>query len=357
MDLRLSVDQQAIVDAARTFVAREVAPHAATWDRNEELDRGIVAKLADAGLLGCAIPEAFGGMGVSNVDYCLIVEELGRGCSSVRSLITVNLGLVGKSLMKWGTPAQRQAWLPQLASGSALGCFGLTEAGSGSDPASLVTSARRDGDDYLISGAKMFVSNGGWAGLALIFARTGGAGAKGLSCFLVPTASAGYSTRPINGKLGLRAADTAAVYLDDVRVPQHACLGGIGNGMKVAMSALDSGRMGLAAGCVGLAQAALDLSMQYAAERTQFGRPIARFQLVQELLADMAVEIDCCAAADVASRLTRRRRQFRSPPRRHMRNTTPAKPPCAPPMPRCRFTAATATSTNTQSDASCATRE
>jgi alkylation response protein AidB-like acyl-CoA dehydrogenase len=210
----------------------------------------------------------------------------------VRGIVSVNLGLVGKTSARWGTDEQRQEWLPRLASGEALGCYALTEPGSGSDPASLVTRAERDGDDWLLSGSKLFITLGSWAGVALVFARSGGEGARGLTCFLVPTGTAGFSATPIKGKLGLRAQDTAELFLDGVRVPDSSRLGGEGEGFKVAMSALDNGRISLAAGCVGIAQGCLDASVRYAGERRQFGKPISTFQLVQELLADMSVELE-----------------------------------------------------------------
>jgi len=210
----------------------------------------------------------------------------------VRGIVSVNLGLVGKTIAKWGTEQQQREWLPQLASGSALGCYALTEPGSGSDPASLVTRAERDGDDWLLSGSKLFITLGSWAGLALVFARSGGEGPHGLTCFLVPTGSEGYSASPIKGKLGLRAQDTAEVFLDSVRVPDSNRLGAEGDGFKVAMSALDNGRISLAAGCVGIIQGCLDACVRYAGERRQFGKAISSFQLLQELLADMAVELD-----------------------------------------------------------------
>ena len=231
-------------------------------------------------------------MGLDTVSYCLLMEELGRADSSVRGIVSVNLGLVGKTIAKWGTEEQKREWLPQLASGDALGCYALTEPGSGSDPASLVTHAQRDGDDWVLSGSKIFITLGSWAGLALVFARSGEEGARGLTCFLVPTGTAGFSAAPIKGKLGLRAQDTAEVFLDSVRVPDSSRLGREGEGFKVAMSALDNGRISLAAGCVGIAQGCLDASVTYAAERRQFGKPISSFQLVQELLADMSVELE-----------------------------------------------------------------
>jgi alkylation response protein AidB-like acyl-CoA dehydrogenase len=220
------------------------------------------------------------------------MEELGRADSSVRGIVSVNVGLAGKTIARFGTDEQKRVWLPRLASGEALGCYALTEPGSGSDPASLVTRARRDGDDWTVDGSKIFITLGSWAGVALVFARTREGGARGITCFLVPTDAAGFSARPIKGKLGLRAQDTAELFLDGVRVPDANRLGDEGSGFRVAMSALDNGRISLAAGSVGIAQGCLDACLAYAREREQFGKPIAGFQLVQELLADMAVETE-----------------------------------------------------------------
>jgi butyryl-CoA dehydrogenase len=292
MDFSLTPEQELIRASAREFCEREIIPHSRDWDRAEELDRGLVPKLAVAGYLGATIAEEYGGMGLDTVSYCLLMEELGRADSSVRGIVSVNLGLVGKTIAKWGTDEQKRERLPQLASGAALGCYALTEPGSGSDPASLVTRAERDGDDWVLSGSKIFITLGSWAGLALVFARSGGEGARGLTCFLVPTGTAGFSATPIKGKLGLRAQDTAEVFLDGVRVPDSSRLGAEGDGFKVAMSALDNGRISLAAGCVGIAQGCLDACVRYAGERRQFGKAISSFQLVQELLADMSVELE-----------------------------------------------------------------
>jgi hypothetical protein len=294
VDFQLTAEQELVRDTVRAFVEAEVLPHAREWDRAEEMDRAIVGKLAGLGILGAALPIEYGGMGLDAVTYCLLTEELGRGDSSVRGIVSVQNGLVGKTIVRWGAEEQKREWLPRLASGEALGCYALTEPGSGSDPAGLVTRARRDteGDSWTISGSKIFITNGGWAAVALVFARTGSEGARGISCFLVPTDADGFSALPVKGKLGLRAQDTAELVLDEVRVPGSALLGGEGSGFRVAMSALDFGRISLAAGCVGIAQACLDTSVTYARERRQFGRAIASFQLVQELLAETAVETD-----------------------------------------------------------------
>ena len=292
MDFALTSDQELIRAAAREFCAREVAPYARDWDRSERMDPGIVGKLAEVGFLGCGLPEEYGGLGLDMVSYCLVMEELGRADSSVRGIASVNNGLAGKTIARWGTEAQRQEWLPRLCSGEALGCYALTEPGAGSDPGSLATRAERAGDGWVIDGSKIFITLGSWAGVALVFARTGGEGPRGITCFLVPTSAPGYTARPIDGKLGLRAQDTAEIHLDGVRVPDSARLGGEGAGFKVAMSALDNGRISLAAGSVGIAQGCLEASLAYAGQRSQFERVIAQHQLVQELLADMAVETE-----------------------------------------------------------------
>ncbi|SNT10469.1 acyl-CoA dehydrogenase family protein [Actinacidiphila glaucinigra] len=293
MNLELSEEQAAVRALAAGFTEREIVPHAAAWDRAEAVDRGIVKKLGAVGFLGLTIPEEYGGSGGDHLAYCLVTEELGRGDSSVRGIVSVSLGLVAKSVAHWGTEEQKRDWLPRLASGEAVGCFGLTEPGTGSDAGNLTTRARRDGGDYVINGAKMFITNGTWADVVLLFARTNDLpGHKGVSAFLVPAGSPGLTRHEVHGKLGLRGQATAELVLEDVRVPASAMLGPEGKGFSVAMSALAKGRMSVAAGCVGIAQAALDAAVGYAREREQFGRPIAAHQLVQELLADIALDVD-----------------------------------------------------------------
>ena len=307
MDLALTDDQQAFRDLARGWVEKAVVPHAAEWDRREHMDRDIVRQLGDIGFLGATLPEELGGTPCDYISYVLMMEELGRGDNSVRGIVSVSLGLVTKSIVSFGTAAQQHDWVPRLASGEVLGCFGLTEPGHGSDPGSLTTKAVRDGDDWVLSGQKLFITNGNWAGLALIFARTGGPGPRGITAFLVDTASPGFTARPVQGKLGLRGQDTAELFLDEVRVSDHQRLGEEGRGFGIAMTALAKGRMSVAASAVGTAQAALDASLRYALERQQFGKPIAGFQLVQEMLSDMAVDVDAARlmvwrAADLCQR-------------------------------------------------------
>jgi hypothetical protein len=307
MDFELTDEQQLIRQTARAFCDAEIAPYAAEWDRTETIDRSIVGKLAELGFLAAALPEEHGGMGLPMASYTLVVEELGRADSNVRGIVSVSNGLYGKTVAKWGTDGQRAELLPPLAAGKALGCYALTEPGAGSDPGGLETRAERDGDGWRLSGQKIFITLGSWAANALVFARTGEPGPRGITCFVVPTDVDGFEARPIKGKLGLRAQDTAELFLDGVRVGDDAIVGELGGGFKVAMSALDHGRISLGAGCVGIAQGCLDASVEYTKQRTQFGRSVASFQLVQELLADIAVETEAARllvwrAAAVADR-------------------------------------------------------
>ncbi|MFI7575959.1 acyl-CoA dehydrogenase family protein [Micromonospora sp. NPDC049497] len=307
MDLHLSAEQAAVRQLAADFVDREVVPHAAAWDRRERVDPAIVGKLADLGFLGLTIPESDGGSGGDHLSYCLVLEELGRGDSAVRGIVSVSLGLVAKSLAAYGSADQRARWLPRLCSGTALGCFALTEPDSGSDAAALTTRAVRDGDDWLLTGTKTFITNGTTADVALVFARTGGPGHRGISAFLVPTDSPGLTRREIHGKLGLRGQATGELRFDDVRVPASALVGETGGGFRLALATLAKGRMSVAAGCVGIAQGCLDAAVGYAGQRTQFGKPIAGHQLVQQLLA--AIAVDTAAARllvwQVADRIDR----------------------------------------------------
>ncbi|WP_410817301.1 acyl-CoA dehydrogenase family protein [Micromonospora sp. 050-3] len=290
MDLTLSAEQAAVRQLAAEFADRELLPHAAAWDRRESVDPAIVGMLGDLGFLGLTIAEADGGSGGDHLAYCLVLEELGRGDSAVRGIVSVSLGLVAKSIAAHGSAEQRAEWLPRLCAGSALGCFALTEPDSGSDAAALRTRAVRDGTDWLLTGTKTFITNGTTADVALVFARTGGPGHRGISAFLVPTDSPGLTRREIHGKLGLRGQATGELGFDEVRVPDTARLGAEGAGFRLALATLAKGRMSVAAGCVGIAQGCLDASVGYAGQRTQFGKPIAGHQLVQQLLAAIAVD-------------------------------------------------------------------
>jgi alkylation response protein AidB-like acyl-CoA dehydrogenase len=292
VDLSLSAEQQAFRAVAREFLEREAIPHRTEWDRRESVDTAIVPRMGELGFFGLTIPEEYGGVGGDHVTSVLAMEELGRADSALRGIVSVSSGLVGGSVLRAGSEEQRREWLPRLAAGTALGCFGLTEPGVGSDAGNLTTRARRDGSDYVLDGEKLFITNGTWADLALVFARTGGEGPRGVSAFLVPTGTPGFEAREITGKLGLRGQATASLHLDGVRVPASALLGEEGQGFRIAMTALDKGRVSVAAGCVGIVQGCLEAAVSYATTRTQFGRPIASFQLVQDLIADISLDAD-----------------------------------------------------------------
>jgi butyryl-CoA dehydrogenase len=293
LDLELTDEQRLISESAREFCDKEIAPRVRENDRAGRFDRELASKLGEIGYLGAPVTEEYGGRSLDYLGYGLIVEQVGRVDSSARTVVSVQTSLVCGSIERWGTEEQKREWLPRLCSGEALGCFALTEPDFGSDAASLRTRATRTDSGWSITGNKMWISMGNVAELALVFAQTDPEKKhKGLACFLVPTASDGYSSQEIHGKLGLRSSDTAEISLDEVEVPDEAMLGEIGDGFKVAMSALDNGRYSVAAGCVGICDGCVDASVAYAKERKQFGVPIGSFQLVQELIAEMVVKRD-----------------------------------------------------------------
>jgi butyryl-CoA dehydrogenase len=293
MDFELTDEQRLVRETARAFTDNEIVERARENDRNEHFDLDVVQKIAAQGYLGAIVPREYGGAGLDYLTYGLIVEEVGRGDSAMRTVVSVQTSLVCSALVRWGTEEQKQYYLPKLCSGEWLGCFGLTEPDTGSDAANQRTRAKKTDSGWVINGAKMFISMGNYAKLALVFAQTDPDKAhRGLACFLVDTDQPGYQPSAVHHKLGLRGSDTAEIALNDVEVPDDAMLGEIGDGFKVAMSSLDSGRYSVAAGCVGICQGCLDASIRYSKERQQFGRPIASFQLVQEMLADMALETD-----------------------------------------------------------------
>lgn len=293
MNLDLTDEQKAARQTARDFAEKEIIPVAREYDEKCEFPAHLVEKMGDVGIFGTAIPENYGGAGMDFIAYALVTEEIGRACSSMRTVLSVTSSLVALTILKWGTEMQKQKYLPRLASGEIIGCFGLTEPDAGSDAANLSTSAKKDGSDWILNGNKMWISNGGISKLAIIFAQTDKSlKHKGIAAFLVDTDIEGFSSQQIHGKLGLRAADTASLTLEDVRVNDDALLGKVGDGFKVAMSGLDNGRYSVAAGCVGICQACVDASVKYSQDRVAFGRPIAGFQLVQELIADMILDTE-----------------------------------------------------------------
>ena len=293
MDFDLTDEQRLIRETARAFTDNEIVERGRENDRNEHFDLELVAMIAHQGYLGAIVPREYGGAGLDYLTYGLVVEEIGRGDSAMRTVISVQTSLVCSALLRWGTEAQKQRYLPKLCTGEWLGCFGLTEPDTGSDAANQRTRAQRTDSGWVLNGAKMFISLGNHAKLALIFAQTDPAqGHRGLACFLVDTDQPGFVAQEIHHKMGLRGSDTASISLSDVEVGDEDRLGEVGEGFKIAMSSLDSGRYSVAAGCVGICQGCVEASVRYAKEREQFGRPIASFQLVQAMLADMAVETE-----------------------------------------------------------------
>jgi butyryl-CoA dehydrogenase len=293
MDFDLTDEQKLIKQTAREFTDKEIVVQSRENARNHHFDLEIVKKLAAQGYLGAIVPTEYGGAGLDYLSYGLVVEEIGRGCSSVRTVVSVQTSLVCSAFLKWGTEEQKHKYLPKLCSGEWLGCFGLTEPDTGSDAANQKTRAKKTDTGWVINGAKMWISMGNYAKVALIFAQTDPAlGYKGLGCFLVDTDQDGYKPAPIEHKMGLHASDTASIALEDVEVSEDALLGTIGDGFKIAMSSLDSGRYSVAAGCVGICQGCVEESVKYAKEREQFGKPIASFQLVQAMIADMVLKTD-----------------------------------------------------------------
>jgi alkylation response protein AidB-like acyl-CoA dehydrogenase len=297
IDFELTDEQRLIRETAREFADREIIPVARDNDRNERFDLDLVKKLGDMGYLGPIVSEEYGGRGLDYRTYALIVEEVGRGDSSARTVVSVQTSLVCTSIERWGSEQQKRDYLPRLCTGEILGCFGLTEPNTGSDAANLATRAEKTPSGWKITGQKQWISMGNYAKVALVFAQTDPEQKhRGLAAFLVPTDSPGFSSSAIHGKLGLRASDTAELSLDGVEVGDEALLGEVGDGFKIAMSALDSGRYSVAAGCVGICQGCVNASVDYSKQRIQFDRPIASFQLVQEMIADMVVDTEAARA-------------------------------------------------------------
>jgi butyryl-CoA dehydrogenase len=293
IDFELTDEQRLIRESARDFADKEIVPRVRENDRNERFDTELVQKIADMGYLGAIVPEEYGGRGLDYRSYGLLVEEIGRADSAMRTVVSVQTSLVCSSIVRWANEDQKREWLPQLCSGEALGCFGLTEPGTGSDAANQQTRAKKTDGGWVITGQKQFISMGNYSKLALVFAQTDPEKKhRGIACFLVPTETDGFSSQAIHGKLGLKGSDTAELFLDEVEVPDSALMGEIGDGFKIAMSALDSGRFSVASGCVGICQGCVNASVAYAKERKQFDRPIASFQLVQAMIADMVVKTE-----------------------------------------------------------------
>jgi len=293
MDFGLTEQQRMIRDMARDFARQELRPHAATWDENGWIPDAVVAQMGQLGLLGMVVPEEFGGSYTDYVAYALAVEEVAAGESATSTLMSVHNSVGCNPILQYGTPAQQAAWLPALAAGQAIGCFCLTEPQAGSEANNLKTRAVLDGDQWVLNGAKQFVTNGKRAKVAIVFAVTDPElGKKGLSAFIVPTDTVGFVVNRVEQKMGIRASDTCAISLENCRIPQDHLLGQRGKGLAIALSNLEGGRIGIAAQAVGIARAALEAALQYANDRVQFGQPIAQHQSIGNLLADMQVQIN-----------------------------------------------------------------
>ena len=294
MDFELTMAQQAIQEKARQFAVEEVAPVSREADEKGQFPLHLVKRMGELGFLGGPVQPEYGGSGMDYVSYALLCEELGRVDSSVRGFLTVHTSLVSLCIQDWGTEEQKRHYLPLLASGDWIGCYALTEPDAGSDAASIQTTAREDGDDYVLKGQKIWITNGPSADIAIVFAtRDYSLRSKGICAFLIETNTPGFSREPMPGKeLGHRAAEHAHIMFKECRVPKSALLGEAGEGFKVAMSALDRGRLGVAAGAVGVAQACLDASIAFTKERRQFRQRIADFEMIQATLADMAADVE-----------------------------------------------------------------
>ena len=293
MNFDLTEEQKMVKETAKKFAEREIMPFARENDVKEHFPIEIFKKMAGLGFLGGPIPEKYGGAGLDFISDAIIFEEIGRADSSLRTALSVQVSLVGLTILKWGTEEQKQKYIPKLCKGEFIGCFALTEPNAGSDAASILTSAALKGNEWILNGTKTWISSGSIADIAIVFAVADKTkGYHGITAFIIEKGCPGFSTKDIKGKLGLRASNTAELIFEDCRISKNAVLGDIGKGFKIAMSALDNGRYGVASGCVGIIQGCIDACARYAKERHQFGKPIAGFQLIQDKIARMVVDCD-----------------------------------------------------------------
>jgi len=295
MDFRLTEEQRLVQETARDFVDKEIIPHAREWEANGEIPRSLYDKMGKLGFLGAPVPQKYGGAGMDYVSFALLVEEISRGSSSVRTTISVQTSLSETTVMLFGTEEQKEEWLVPLAKGVRFGAWALTEPDAGSDAANLQTAARKEGDEWVLNGQKRFISNGSIADYVFVYAREPGTKRhEGLSCFMVPKGTPGFTVTKVETttKLGLRASPTADLAFEDCRIPSDHLVGKRGNGWEQAMRTLNNGRLGIAAGAVGVARAALEAATKYAQERKAFNRPIGDFQLIREMIAESATEVE-----------------------------------------------------------------
>ncbi len=293
MDFDLTDEQELIREAVREFAEAEVAPIAAELDRDHRFPHELLPKMAELSLMGMPYPEKVGGAGADELSYIIAIEELSRACASTAVILSAHTSLATWPVYKFGTPAQHEQYLHDMASGRRLGAFALTEPAAGTDAAAGTCTAIRSGDEYVLNGSKIFITNAPFAEIYVVFAKTDPEqGTRGISAFIVEKDTPGFTVGEAEHKLGIRGSSTPPLYFNDCHIPADALLGAEGSGFKVAMQTLDGGRIGIAAQALGIAQAALDASVAYAKERVQFGKPIATLQAIQWMIADMATEID-----------------------------------------------------------------
>ncbi|MBS4178030.1 acyl-CoA dehydrogenase [Lederbergia citrea] len=292
MNFRLSEEHEMIRKMVRDFAQKEVAPTAAERDEEERFDMALFEKMAELGLTGIPWPEEYGGIGSDYLAYCIAVEELSRVCASTGVTLSAHTSLAGWPVYKFGSEEQKQKYLRPMAEGSKIGAYGLTEPGSGSDAGGMRTTARLDGENYILNGSKIFITNGGIADIYIVFALTDPNDKRSTTAFIIEKDFEGFSVGKKEKKLGIRSSPTTEIIFEDCKVPVENILGEVGQGFKIAMMTLDGGRNGIAAQAVGIAQGALDASVAYAKERKQFGKPIAENQGISFKLADMATSIE-----------------------------------------------------------------
>jgi acyl-CoA dehydrogenase len=294
MHFELTDEQAMIRDAARSLAEKELLPRATRQDRAEKLEPEVFEKLGELGLWGLTVPTEYGGAGLGNLELALVLEELNRACASTGVTLSVHNSLIIGPIKKYGTDAQKREWLPRLAAGEIYGAYCLTEPNAGSDAAALETTARLEGDQWVLNGTKIWVTNGGIAGLYVVYARTDpkASKAKGISAFLVPRDVPGVTVGKHEKKTGIRASSTTEVLFENARIPKGNLLGELNKGFTVAMDTLDGGRIGIASQAVGIGRACLEAAVKYSKEREQFGQPIANYQAIQWKLADMSTRID-----------------------------------------------------------------
>ena len=292
MDFELNEAQRLLKETAADFAKCRIVPVARQNDIDGRFPADIVKEMGELGFYGGVIPEEYGGAGMDYISYAVLMEEISKACSSVRTVLSVQMSLVASTILKWGSEVQKNKYLPRLCSAEWIGCLGLTEPDVGSDAQNIKTFATKTDAAWRLDGQKIWISNGGVAQLALVIAQTDRDNSRRMAAFLVETDTPGFVSKNMRGKLGLRSSNTAEIFLAGVEVSDDALMGEVGDGFKVAMSALDNGRYSVAAGCLGIAQGSLEASVAYAKERHTFGKPIAAHQLVQEIIARMVVDID-----------------------------------------------------------------